>query len=174
MKDRNIYLIGFMGVGKTSVSKELSRKLHIKVYEIDEIIQEEQGRSVSKIFGESGEIFFRKEETRILHQISNNKNCVVSTGGGIILKEENVEIMRKTGVIILLKATSQTIYNRLKDTDSRPILKDNMNVEFIQSLMDKRSRFYEISKDIEIITDDKSIGEICDDIIERLEINYED
>ncbi len=166
--NKNIYLIGFMGVGKTSVSKELGKVLGFRVIEIDDIIEKTIGISINEIFSKYGEDYFRNLETKKLKGIRGEYKSVVSTGGGIVTREENIKFMKNEGVVVLLKAKPETIFNRLKDTNTRPILNNNMNVEYIKSLMDKRKDLYNMAKDIEIYTDDKSIEEVCREIIDRL------
>lgn len=170
MKKNKIYLIGFMGVGKTSVSKELGKILNRLVIEIDEIVEMNSNMSISNIFSEFGEDYFRNLETEALSSIQGDTNVVVSTGGGIVTREVNVDIMKKEGIVVLLKAKPETVYNRLKDTNTRPILNNNMNIEFISDLMGKREDLYNRVKDIEIETDNKTIREVCFEIIDRLEL----
>lgn len=170
MKKNKIYLIGFMGVGKTSVSKDLGKILNRLVIEIDEIVEMNSNMSISNIFSEFGEDYFRNLETEALSSIQGDTNVVVSTGGGIVTREVNVDIMKKEGIVVLLKAKPETVYNRLKDTNTRPILNNNMNVEFISDLMAKREDLYNRVKDIEIETDNKTIREVCFEIIDRLEL----
>ena len=170
MKKNKIYLIGFMGVGKTSVSKELGKILNRLVIEIDEIVEMNSNMSISNIFSEFGEDYFRNLETEALSSIQGDTNVVVSTGGGIVTREVNVDIMKKEGIVVLLNAKPETIYNRLKDTNTRPILNNNMNIEFISDLMGKREDLYNRVKDIEIETDNKTIREVCFEIIDRLEL----
>ncbi len=170
MKKNKIYLIGFMGVGKTSVSKELGKILNRLVIEIDEIVEMNSNMSISNIFSEFGEDYFRNLETEALSSIQGDTNVVVSTGGGIVTREVNVDIMKKEGIVVLLNAKPETVYNRLKDTNTRPILNNNMNIEFISDLMGKREDLYNRVKDIEIETDNKTIREVCFEIIDRLEL----
>lgn len=170
MKKNKIYLIGFMGVGKTSVSKELGKILNRLVIEIDEIVEMNSNMSISNIFSEFGEDYFRNLEAEALSSIQGDTNVVVSTGGGIVTREVNVDIMKKEGIVVLLKAKPETVYNRLKDTNTRPILNNNMNIEFISDLMGKREDLYNRVKDIEIETDNKTIREVCFEIIDRLEL----
>ena len=170
MKKNKIYLIGFMGVGKTSVSKELWKILNRLFIEIDEIVEMNSNMSISNIFSEFGEDYFRNLETEALSSIQGDTNVVVSTGGGIVTREVNVDIMKKEGIVVLLNAKPETVYNRLKDTNTRPILNNNMNIEFISDLMGKREDLYNRVKDIEIETDNKTIREVCFEIIDRLEL----
>lgn len=169
IKDINIMLIGFMGVGKSTVSKELSKKFGMPEIDMDAIIVEKEDKSINEIFAEKGEEYFRKVETDCLIDIQKNKGYIVSCGGGVVVKDENINYMKNGGVILFLTATPETIYNRVKDDDSRPILKGNKNVEFIKQLMNKRKDRYLEVADIIISTDDKTINEIVDEITDKLE-----
>lgn len=169
IKDINIMLIGFMGVGKSTVSKELSKKFDMPEIDMDVMIVEKEDKSINDIFAEKGEEYFRKVETECLIDIQKNKGYIVSCGGGVVVKDENINHMKNGGVILFLTATPETIYNRVKDDDSRPILKGNKNVEFIEQLMNKRKDRYLAVADIVVSTDNKSIREIVDEIIDKLD-----
>ena len=162
-------LIGFMGVGKSTVSKELSKKFDMPEIDMDVMIVEKEDKSINDIFAERGEEYFRKVETECLIDIQKNKGYIVSCGGGVVVKDENINHMKNGGVILFLTATPETIYNRVKDDDSRPILKGNKNIEFIEQLMNKRKDRYLAVADIIISTDNKSISEIVDEITDKLE-----
>ncbi|MFV0466786.1 MAG: shikimate kinase [Lachnospiraceae bacterium] len=164
----NIYLIGFMGAGKSSVASELERRLMLDTIEMDQIIVEQTNMSISDIFSKHGEEHFRALETNLLIQLQQVKHKIVSCGGGVPMRDVNTEQMKKNGRIVLLKASPETIYERVKDCKDRPILNDNMNVEFIASLMEKRRERYEHVADLTVSTDGKSVGQICQEIIAGL------
>lgn len=166
----NIMLIGFMGTGKTTISKELSKRLQIPEVDMDAYIVEHEGKSINQIFEESGEDGFRKIETACLAEIQKETGRIVSCGGGAVLKDENVALMKKNGIIVLLTALPETIYNRVKDSKDRPILNGNMNISFIEELMNKRKNRYHEVADIEIATDGIQINEIVSQIIEKIDI----
>ena len=100
--------------------------------------------------------------------MKKKNNKIISCGGGIVLRDENIDLMKKQGKIVLLTASPQTIYERVKSSTERPILNNNMNVEFISSLMKKREEKYLKTADIIINTDDKNIKEVSDEIIKNL------
>lgn len=163
----NIFLIGFMGTGKTTIAKELKKMLHMECMEMDEMIEKREKMSIPDIFEKHGEDYFRDAESRLLIDLQNKENVIVSCGGGVVVRQENIGHMKKSGKIILLSATPQTVYERVKNNTNRPILNGNMNVEYIQELMEKRRKKYEAAADITIATDGKSVEEICKEICER-------
>lgn len=165
---RNIMLIGFMGVGKTTVSKYLSCILALECVEMDDLIVEKEGMSINRIFEEYGEEYFRNCESKVIIDLQKRDRLVVSCGGGAVLREENVRNMKKNGKVVLLTATPETIYNRVKDSTERPLLNNNMNVGFISELMEKRMKKYLDAADIIVNTDNKTVQEVCGEIILKL------
>lgn len=164
----NIYLIGFMGAGKSTIAAVLKKKLQMKLVEMDARIVEEQGMSINDIFATKGEPYFRDVESQLILDLNEEGDTIVSCGGGVVVREQNVENMKKRGKIVFLSATPETIYSRVKDSTDRPILNGNMNVEYIAKLMEKRRALYEGACDIRIETDGKNAEEICQEIIEKL------
>ena len=166
--DYNIVLIGFMGAGKSTISDYLSIMFDMDIVEMDRVIAEREEMSIPDIFSTYGEEYFRDLETNLLIEMQTHKNTVISCGGGAALRERNVEEMKKNGRVVLLTASPEIIYERVKDSDERPILNDHMNVEFISSLMDKRKERYEAVADITVATDGKNVTQICEEIISKL------
>lgn len=167
--DYNIFLIGFMGAGKSTIARSLVQKLNFPLIEMDERIVKEQGMPISEIFDRYGEEHFRDIESELVKTIGTLEPSVVSCGGGTVLRPENVENMKKSGKIVFLTATPQTIYERVKNSSDRPILYGHMNVPYIAELMEKRRPVYEGAAELTISTDGKSREEIADEIIRRLE-----
>ena len=165
---KNIYLIGFMGAGKSTVAKELVKRLDASLVEMDQRIEEEQGMAITRIFEMHGELHFRDLETELLRTLAQEEKLVVSCGGGSVLRDENAALMKEQGCIVLLSATPETIYERVKNSTNRPILNGNMNVEYIRGLMEKRRDRYESVADIRIETDGKTIREICEEILSKV------
>lgn len=160
-RKKNIALIGFMGTGKSTVARELSKKLNMKFVEMDKLIEEREGMKITEIFESKGEEYFRSCETEVLEELSNRKNIIISCGGGIVLKSHNREVLKSCSTVFLLRATSETILERVRYSKNRPILSGNMNSTFIYGLMKKREAMYNSSADVIIDTDDKSIHDIC-------------
>ena len=164
----NIFLIGFMGAGKSTISDYLKNALAMDVVEMDQCIVERQGMSISDIFETYGEEYFRELETNLLIEMQSQSNVVVSCGGGVPMRERNVVEMKKNGRVVLLTAKPETILERIKDNHDRPLLENNKTVPFIADLMEKRRAKYEAAADIVIETDGKSELEICEEMIHRL------
>ena len=164
----NIFLIGFMGAGKSTISDYLKNVLAMDVVEMDQCIVERQGMSISDIFETYGEEYFRELETNLLIEMQSRSNVVVSCGGGVPMRERNVAEMKKNGRVVLLTAKPETILERVKDNHDRPLLENNKNVSFIADLLEKRRAKYEAAADIVIQTDGKSELEICEELSHRL------
>lgn len=166
--DYNIVLIGFMGCGKSTVSDYLSRELGMETVEMDQVIAEREKMSIPDIFATYGEEYFRNLETSLLVEMQSRRNVVISCGGGAALRERNVTEMKKNGRVVLLTASPETIYERVKDSNDRPVLNGRKNVAGISELMEKRRGKYEAAADIVISTDDKTVPQICGELVQRL------
>lgn len=165
----NIVLIGFMGSGKSTVSDYLSTTFAMDVIEMDQYIVEKQRMSIPDIFDTYGEEYFRNLETKLLIDMQKRQeNVIISCGGGVAMRDENVIEMKKNGRVVLLTASPQTILERVKSNEDRPILKGNKNVQFISDLMEKRREKYYAAADVVIETDNKSVLEICEEIVAKL------
>lgn len=168
IKDKNIFLIGFMGSGKTTIAKSFKDLLDLEILEMDEEIVKRNKLSINDIFKIKGEDYFRQEETNLLKEFNNKKGYVISCGGGVPMREENISIMKENGTVVLLHATPQTIYQRLKDDHSRPLLEGNKNIDYINELMAKRKDKYLKASDISIDVDNKEVTTIIEEIIRKL------
>ena len=164
----NIFLIGFMGTGKSAISSYIADNYDFELIEMDETIEARENMNISEIFEKYGEEHFRNLETKLLKEISDKGNAVVSCGGGTALREENVNIMKKGGRVILLSAEPETIYERLRYSHNRPLLENNMNVEYIKELLDKRMSKYEGAADYVVKTDERTKEEIAEEIINKI------
>lgn len=162
---KNIFLIGFMGCGKSTITRRLSEKLGVTQVEMDEQIVQEQGMPITEIFEKYGEEHFRDIETALVHRLQAEDGVVVSCGGGAVLREENRKMMKESGVIVWLTAEPETILERVKHGTDRPILNGHMNVEYITELMAKRHDCYDAAADYVVATDGKSREEICEEIL---------
>lgn len=166
--EKCVYLVGFMGVGKSTVAKELSGRLHLPVVDTDEAIVELEGRSIPEIFEREGEESFRRKETGMLLRMSESGAKIVSCGGGIAMREENRDIMARHGVTVLLEASPETILERVKGDDNRPLLAGKKNVTDIAAMMEARRPAYEAAADLRIPVDGRAPAEIAEEIVEQI------
>lgn len=165
---KNIYLIGFMGTGKSSVSAALRAQLGYEELDTDALIEQQQGTSISAIFEKQGEAYFRQLETECLKELQGTQERIISCGGGMAVKPENVQWMKKNGTVVLLTATPETVLERVKDDDSRPVLRGHKTIQGITQLMEKRRETYESAADVTVKTDDKTIKDIADEIVQKI------
>lgn len=157
----HIYLIGFMGAGKSTIARELKRQKGLDIVEMDQVIAREQNMSIPQIFDQLGEEFFRKLETELLLSLASENPKVVSCGGGVAMRPENVKAMKESGTVILLTAEPATILERVKDSHDRPLLENNKTAGHIENLMNARKPAYEAAADYTVSTDGKSAEEIA-------------
>lgn len=155
MKD-NIALIGFMGSGKTTIGKILAKYLDMKFIDIDKMIAAREKKSIPEIFEEKGEQYFRQLEREIVFDESLNNNIVISTGGGVIIDNENIKNLRETSFIVYLDCTLDCIYERVKNSKNRPLLNVENMYEKIKELHQKRELLYKISCDFSVKIDKDS------------------
>jgi len=163
---KNIVLLGFMGTGKTVVGKALSNKLNLPLYDTDDLVESRSRMSINEIFDQHGENYFRELETKILREFLTYETCIISTGGGIVLKEDNWKILddNPQGLKVSLMATPDTVYERVKDDDLRPLLQVEDPYQRICELLEKRKELY-LKAEVVIWTDGKTVEELVDDII---------
>lgn len=164
----NIYMIGFMGCGKSTISNYLSKMLALEVIDMDSYLTQKEGMSVNQIFEKYGEQYWRNLETNLIISMKDYQNKVISCGGGVPMREINIEEMKKNGKVILLTADPETILARVKNDNSRPLLRGKKNTKDIKELMDIRRPKYEAAADIVVNTDNRSIHEIAEEIVYQL------
>ncbi|PLX70917.1 MAG: shikimate kinase [Denitrovibrio sp.] len=163
---KNIYLIGFMGTGKSSVGKILAEDLGAQFVDTDKLVEEKTGKSISDIFEELSEEEFRRLETEVLRDITEQDGLVVSTGGGIVVTRGNLDMMKQTGIVVTLIADVHTILERVQaDGTNRPLLEVDDPFEEIKKLLFDRASFY-ISAHHIVETSDITQREAADRIIE--------
>ncbi|MDH4128023.1 MAG: shikimate kinase [Spirochaetota bacterium] len=166
---RHIILIGFRGVGKSVIASLLKDKLNYPLFDSDNEIVKDYGKPIPKIFEEDGENCFRSLEEKIIKQICLIQHPVIlSTGGGAILSPKNRLTLKENGFVILLSASEETIFNRIKDDKNRPPLTDKGFREEISYILNARQEFYQETKDIEINTTHLSPDEIVNSIVSFL------
>ena len=162
--NKNIFFIGFMGCGKSTMARLLAKETGMELIEMDETIEAEAGMAINEIFATHGETYFRDLESQLIKRITAKGGAVVSCGGGAILRPENVEMMKKNGQIIYFSASPETIYKRVRNSKNRPLLNGNMNIEYITSLMETRLPRYLAAADITIVVDGKEKQEVLDEL----------
>jgi len=166
---KNIVLTGFMGTGKTAVGKKLSRLLNMELIDVDTEIEKSQKMTINDIFKNFGEPGFRKIETEMIKKLSGKKNIIISTGGGAVLKQENLDVLREKGIIVCLLATPETILRRTSHNSKRPLLQVEDPSGKIKELLNFRKPFYE-KADIMIDTEGKTPIQIAEEIIEKIKV----
>ena len=154
-----------MGSGKTTLGKILSKKLDKIFYDSDQVIEEKLGVDVPMIFEYEGEAGFREREKDILKELVNIQNIVLATGGGIILSKSNRDLLAKNGIVIYLKSNQKDLILRMKNDKTRPLLKNGNIEEIIKKLCKEREPLYEEIADFEIMTKNKRIHEIVNEIM---------
>lgn len=162
---KNIVLTGFMGTGKTVVGKELSGILNMELVDIDAEIENLQKMKIRDIFENLGERHFRDLETEMIKKVSRRGNIIISTGGGAVLREDNMNALRENGDIFCLAASPETIFRRTSGSEERPLLNVENPVSRIKELLNFRMPFYEKAGTI-IDTEEKTPLQIAEEIAE--------
>lgn len=155
-----IFLVGFMGSGKSAIGRRLSYFLKMPYYDMDREIVRQQGMSIPEIFERYGEAHFRNLETEFLKEF-RNEACIIATGGGVAMNEENRKVMRKSGLVFFLDATFEDIYARIKNDKNRPIVQQKTKDE-LQTLYNNRRRYYRDAAHIKVQTEGRSLKNIVE------------
>lgn len=165
----NIILVGYMGCGKTTVGKNVAKNKSFTFIDTDEMIEKQQGKKISEIFDKNGEAAFRDMETEYLKQLlgSNQENLVISTGGGMAVREENRKLLAKLGRVIYLKVSPEVVYDRLKTDTTRPLLQCDNPLQKIKDMIAIRGSIYESAADETICVDELKQSEIAEIICNR-------
>ncbi len=164
---KNIILTGFMGVGKSSIGTRLARDLGYAFVDIDELIEADQKMTITEIFAQKGEPYFRDVEARIIRTVLENGDQVVSTGGGAVIRDENREVFKEAGLVVCLTARPEVIYERIKHETHRPLLKVPDPMARIRDLLESRATYYG-QADLIIDTSEKSVDEAVREIKEKV------
>lgn len=166
---KNIFLTGFMGAGKSSVGKGLAGLLSMEFYDLDVLISSSLGMSISEIFSNYGEDYFRRRETAVLAGLGDKTpgSCVVATGGGAVLQSGNIKAMQKNGIVIYLHVTAAEAYDRVKEARDRPLLQVENPLQQIHALLQQREPCYRLA-DFSIHTTGKTVRQITEEIINIL------
>jgi shikimate kinase len=161
----NVVLTGFMGTGKTAVGRELSNMLGMDIVDIDDEIERSRKMTISDIFRDFGEAGFRDIETEMIKKFSGRDNIIISTGGGAVLRQENMETLSANGKVFCLSASPQTILGRTSGNDDRPLLRGDDPMAKITALLAARRPFYEKAGTV-IDTEGKTPRQVAAEIAE--------
>jgi shikimate kinase len=164
---KNIILTGFMGVGKTSIGTRLASDLGYTFVDTDDLIEADQKTTITEIFAQKGEPYFRDVEARIIRTVLEHENQVVSTGGGAVIRDENREAFKEAGLVVCLTARPEVIYERIKHETHRPLIKVTDPMARIRDLLESRAKFYG-QADLIIDTSEKSVDEAVLEIKEKV------
>ena len=164
--DGNVILIGFMGCGKSSVGRKLAGLLAVPCLDTDALIEEQEKMTIREIFTRMGQAYFRDAETRAVRSLTGREGrYVLSVGGGLPLRSENRELLKKLGTVIYLKASVQTLSERLARDTSRPLLQGEEPLEEkITRILSEREALYEEACSHVVLSDGKSIREVAQEI----------
>lgn len=161
----NIFLIGPMGAGKTSVGRYLAKYLNKDFYDSDQEIEKKTGVSLTWIYDLEGITGFRQREMNVIDELSSLSNIVLSTGGGCVETPEVREYLRQRGTVIYMEVSLATQLNRLKRDKKRPLLQGDNPQEVLIRLWEEREPYYENIADFTTITDERSVQDVCDEIL---------
>jgi len=168
-KQNNIFLIGLMGTGKTTVGRQLARKLNMEFYDSDRVIEERTGADIPLIFEKEGEAGFRKREVAIIDELTQKQNIILATGGGAVLDPVNRNHLSNRGTVFYLKSSLKTLIERTSKDKNRPLLHAEEPAEVIlRRLLEQRGPLYEETADYVIETANNSIHSVIQAIIKHL------
>ena len=166
---KNIILTGFMGTGKTSVGKRLAKELNLKFIDTDDLIEKEAGICINEIFAKYGEAYFRRLESKVIDEVSSDKNLIIATGGGAVINPTNLLALKKNGILICLTASIDVILSRIGSGDERPLISEGDKKETISNLLKAREPFYK-KADFIVDTTTKTVGEVVKEIKEKIKL----
>lgn len=163
MKVKNIVLVGFMGTGKSTIARKLADRLGWNIIDTDQLVEKAEALSISEIFKSNGENYFRKVESKVIHEVMQRKKQVIATGGGAVLSDENRDIMLNNGLVVALKSDVKTIIERVSRDRNRPLLKGDVRKN-VYELVEKRKHAYDFAH-LQIDTSSSSMDEVLEEII---------
>lgn len=161
MKADNFILTGFMGSGKSTIGKKLANAFGYTFLDTDELLEKQFGKTIREVFENEGEEYFRTCETELLNNlITTCKGAVISTGGGMLMRDENVALLKKLGTVVYLDVKIETILDRLKNDTKRPLLQGSEFEQKTRMLYEQRLPKYRSSADFCLVTEEKSFYRI--------------
>jgi shikimate kinase len=162
---KNIVLTGFMGAGKTAVGKEVSERLGMPLVEMDEEIEKKAGMRISEIFERFGEGRFRELESEECEKIGEMENMVISAGGGVVMRRENVRALKRNGIVVFLHASAEVFFERVRNESHRPLLEVEEPMKKVRELLELRLPAYRKTADFVIDTSNLSVMEVADKVV---------
>jgi len=170
----NIVLIGYRGSGKTSVSRELARMLGWPMVDTDTLVVQQTGKSIKDLFADMGEPGFRDIESQVIAKVSTHNQYIIATGGGVVLRQSNVDLLKKNGKLIWLNAPAEMLYARVQSDAnthiSRPNLTPGGGIEEVQTLLAKRTPIYQAAADLIIDVSTVTPRAVADEICHKLAV----
>ncbi len=173
---QNIFLVGPMGAGKSTIGRQLANALHLEFKDCDHELVRHTGASIPLIFEIEGEAGFRKRESEMLDQLTSAKELIMATGGGAVLAEQNRKNLMSRGIVIYLYASVGQLFKRTHKDKNRPLLQTENPKAKLQTLMDERDPLYREVADMVVHTEERSVRSVVKEICARLkqEQNYSD
>jgi len=168
----NIFLIGYRGTGKTTLGKIIARERQMPFIDLDDLIIKNVGKAIPQIFATEGEAKFRDYETQALKQVCEKTGQIISCGGGIVTREENITLLKNNGLVVLLKASPETIFSRIYKDTNRPALTDKDPMEEIKHMLEVRRMAYDKAKDFEVWTDKEKAKRTAERIEEEMKKRF--
>lgn len=167
-KIHNIFLIGPMGAGKSTIGRALAQEMKLEFYDADEVVEQRAGAEIAWIFDIEGEDGFRKREQRVIDELTQKNNIVLATGGGVILTPENRVALAARGTVVYLKTSLAQQYERTRRDTKRPLLRTENLPKRLEGLRSEREPFYEEIADVSFDTDNLSVKSVANNIIKYL------
>ncbi|MDZ7337421.1 MAG: shikimate kinase [candidate division KSB1 bacterium] len=174
-KRLTLYLIGFMGAGKTTVGQSLAKRLGLRFVDTDQLIERQSGQTVAALFAERGERYFRALERKVVEQVSRQGKQVVAVGGGAVMDDENWQRMQQTGVTVYLKCSPTVLERRLDADTSRPLLQvgaGERRADAIRGLLALREPRYMRAQVVIGVQDDTTVEELVEQLVEVFHRHY--
>ena len=168
MFKKNIVLVGFMGSGKSLVSKEISRRLKKEVISTDDLIEKREGKSIADIFRDSKETYFRKLEKEVVKEVAAKQGVIIDCGGGVVLDEENIKTLKENGILFYLKASAECLYQQIQLGKPRPLLQVPDPLGKVKELLKQRENYYS-KADHTIDCDFTTVDDMANKILRKLE-----
>ena len=166
---RNIFLVGPMGAGKSTIGRQLAQMLNMDFLDSDSVIEERAGADIDWIFDIEGEAGFRKREERIINELTQSQGLVLSTGGGSVLSKDNRNALSARGIVVYLETSIDKQFERTQRDKKRPLLQTEDPYQVLQELAKIRNPLYEEIADITLQTDEQAAKVVATQIIEMMD-----